>query len=481
MQRSLQYVGLSLVVLGAMLTVVPTGSFSTIAGDRPVDVAVAGDGDAFLAIVDTNNEVTKPGSSVTVAELENNLNSSMTVEYEASVDTDSLSVATPADTTTIRQGGREPLEVTCSPPNGGSGTATLTVDVIEAAGQSAVIRDATLEAPVEYDCPGRTSGSNAAIDPGSPPGDAVAYVDADHDYAYDEGERIVPRDEVPTFDNDSAHLVVAAGGETLSYSRIAVSAKSLTVGDTTLGANKELTLTAASDAVSLKDATLDSKNARVEVSGPTVTLGGAEIAAEDDATLTADAGPLTVADSPVDSKNGEVRLTGRSIDAVRSTLAAEGAVTATATAGAIDVSDASVDSKNGQIRLTGDSITADGATIAAGHAVTLTAEAGSSSLVGASVESKNGEIAVTADDSLAASSATFDTNAAIDLASSGDMTLDGTEISSKNGHATLALGRSSATLSVDNAVLRDRDSTVVYTPSGVTVDGTPAKGNVQAG
>jgi len=525
MQRSLQYVGLSLVVLGAMLTVVPTGSFSTIAGDRPVDVAVAGDGDAFLAIIDTNNEVTQPGSRVTVAELENNLNSTMTIEYEASVGTDSLSVANPAATATIRQGGREPLEVTCSPPNGGSGTATLTVDVIEASGRSATITDATLEAPVEYDCPGRTAG-NQPVDPGAPPGDAVAYVDSDHDYAYDKGERIVPRGELRSFDNDSAHLVVAAGGETLDYRnrKIEIGAKSITVGETTFASNREIKLEAESDAVSLKDTTIDAKNGEIEVTGPTVTAGSTTVTSNREVKLEAESGPLTFRDSTADPKNGKLELAGRSIAASRSTFTtnreikleadagslsladatvdstngkielkgrtidAGGASVTTNTeikleseVGELDVSDATVDSTNGKIELKGGSITADGASITTNTEIKLEAESGSISLTGSTVDSTNGKIEVKSGGRLSASSAVFDTNREIKLTSSGDMTLDGTEISSTNGQATLALGRASATLSVDNAVLQDRDSTVAYSPSGVGVTGTPATGSVQAG
>ncbi|WP_435185953.1 hypothetical protein [Halobellus sp. EA9] len=567
MQRSFQYIGLSLVILGAMLTIVPTGSFSTIAGDRPVDVAVAGDSEAFIAIIDTNNEVTQPGSATTVAELENNLESSMTVEYEASVDTDALAVQNPSETTTIRQGGRTPLEVTCSPPNGGSGTATLTVEIVEATGQSATIKDATLEVPVEYDCPGRTAG-NRPPEPGQPPGDAVAYVDDDHDYAYDEGERIVPRDEIPSFQNDSAHLVIAAGGETLDYTgKVQIKAKSVTVGEATLATNKKLKIEAEGGAISLRDstvdsqneklklkasevttsgttitakkkvkltaesggltltdatvesnngkiklkgypvdatgatitttkkikmesesgtlavadATVDSENGKIKLKGPSVDASGATITAAKKIKMKSESGTLTLADATVESKNGKIKLKGYPVDATGATITTTKKIKMESESGTLAVADATVDSKNGKVKLKGPSVDASGATITAAKKTKLTAESGELTVTDATVESKNGKIKLKSNAKLRASSAVIETSKKIKLTSSGDMTLDGAEISSTNGQATLTLNQASATLAIDKAVLQDRDSTVVYSPSGVTVTGTPAQGSVQAG
>lgn len=149
--------------------------------------------------------------------------------------------------------------------------------------------------------------------------------------------------------------------------------------------------------------------------------------------------------------------------------------------GTLDVSDATVESKNGKIELKASSITADGATITTNKEIKLEAESGAVSLVGTTVESKNGKIEIKSAGRLSAGGAVFETNKEITLTSSGDMTLDGAEISSKNGQATLTLNQASATLAIDKAVLQDRDSTVVYSPSGVTVTGTPAQGSVQAG
>jgi hypothetical protein len=481
MRRSFQAIGLSLIVLGAMLTIVPTGSYSSIAGDRPVDVTVAGDSEAFVAIIDTNNEVTQPGNPVTVAELENNLNSSMTVEYEASVDTDALAVRNPDQTRTVRQGGRAPLEVTCSPPNGGSGTATLTVEVVEAAGQSATIRDASLEVPVEYDCPGRTAG-NRPPEPGQPPGDAVAYVDDDHDYAYDEGERIVPRGEIPRFQNGSAHLVIAAGGETLDYNRqVQIKAKSVTVGDATLTTNKQLKIEAEGDAISFRDSTVDTKNGQIQLKASEITTSGTTITTNKQIKLTAESKALTVYDTTIDSKNGQIQLKGYPVDATDATITTNKQIKVESESGQLTLADATVDSKNGQIQLKGPSVGANGASITTNKQIKLTAESGELALTGATVESENGQIQLKSNAQLRASSAVIETNKQIKLTSSGDMTLDGAEISSTNGEASLTLNQASATLSVDGAVLQDRDATVVYSPGGVSVTGTPAQGSVQAG
>ncbi|MFA1609980.1 hypothetical protein [Halobellus rubicundus] len=522
MQRSLQYIGLSLVILGAMLTIVPTGSFSTIAGDRPVDVAVAGDSEAFIAIDGTNNVVTQPGSSTTVAELENNLDSGATVQYEASVSVGSLSVANPSETVTIPQGGTTPIEVSCVPPKGGAGTATLTIDVIEAESDSATITGATLEAPVEYDCPGRSGGGPP--DPGEPPGDAIAYIDGNEDLSFNEGDQIV--EDLASFDNDSAALVIAGGGETIDFrnAQVDIEAKSVVVDETTLKTNKQLKIEAddgtvsfrdstidtkngqvdlkakeitasgttitsnkqikvesESEALTLTDSTVDSKNGQVELKGPSVDASGSTVTTNKQVKLSSESGALTLTDATVDSKNGQIKLKGYPIDASGASITTNKQIDVESESGTLTLTDSTVDSKNGQIKLKSPSIDADRASITTNKQIKLTAESGALDITDATIQSKNGQIELKSNAELLASGAVIDTNKQIKLTSSGDMTLDNAEIRSKNGEASLTLNQASATLAIDGAVMQDRDSTVVYSPSGITVNGTPAQGSVQAG
>lgn len=172
MRRSLKYLGVVLIIVGAMLTVMPTAGFSNIAGERGVDVSIADDNSAFVAISDSDRVVRNPGGAQ-VTEIVNNLESSVTVQYEASVDTNALEVEEPSDTVTIFEGSAEPIEVRCTPSVGGSGTATLQIDIIEAQGDSATVTDATLETTVEYRCPppskggGKGGGNPGNGDPGN--------------------------------------------------------------------------------------------------------------------------------------------------------------------------------------------------------------------------------------------------------------------------------------------------------------------------
>ncbi|SEF65587.1 AsmA family protein [Halobellus limi] len=526
MNRSLLYVGLLFILVGATLTIVPTASFSTIAGDRPVDVSVADDSEAFVAVANTQTPVTQPGDGVAVAELVNNLDASMTVEYEASVTSGSVAVENPSRTVTIPQGGREPITVACSPPGGGAGTATLRIDVVEARGGSATITDATLETTVEYDCPGRPGGGPGQPgNPSGPPGGAVAYVDDDQDLEYDEGERTVSEGELAEFDNDSAHLVVAAGGGRINFrnSEVEMAAKSITVGDATLASNREITLEAEEGTLSLLDSTIDAKNGAIELSAGEITAADSTVSTNREISMSAESGALAFSDSHIDAKNGEIELSGRSIemprttvstnreismsagsgsltltdatidakngaielagsrvDAARATISTNAAITATADSGTLRLTDATVDSKNGEIELGGGSIDAAGATISTNVGISLATESGDLQLGEATVESKNGEVTVESSGDLLASGAVFETNVEISLSASGDVLLDAARLTSSNGQATVALDVESATLSIDSAVLDDRDSTITYSPSEAAVTGTPSRGSVQA-
>jgi hypothetical protein len=183
MNRSLWYLGLLLIATGVTVSAVPTGSYSTIAGDRPVDVSVADENEGPIALVETGNDVTRPGRGpgnapgngngpgnapgsgnddgnqpeTAVAAFVNNMDTAVTVTYEASVDADEVVLRTTSDEITIQRGGQKRLFAACDPPNGGAGTATMTVTVVEANADGTTISDAEFEAQFSYDCPGRDS------------------------------------------------------------------------------------------------------------------------------------------------------------------------------------------------------------------------------------------------------------------------------------------------------------------------------------
>ncbi|WP_144906343.1 DUF4097 domain-containing protein [Halobellus captivus] len=525
MRRAWLYVGLAFVLVGAMLTIVPTASFSTIAGDRPVDVSVADDSAAFVAVSNTNTPVSQPENSVAVAELVNNLDGAMTIEFEASIDSSTVAVETPSDTATVQQGGRHPIYAACSPPNGGSGTATLQIDVIEARGGSATVTDATLETLVEYDCPGKGGGGGPG-GPSGPPGGAVAYVDENGNHAYDEGERTVTRNELAEFDDDSAALVIAADGRRVQFGNreVDIAARSIAVGDGSLSSNREVTLEADGGTLSMSGSTIESQNGAIELSGSEVTASDATVATNEEISVNAGSGALSIGDSTIESSNGEIELSGRSIDAPRTTVRTNEAISLDADSGSVGLSeatiesqngaidiggsnidaskaaistnteislaadggeltltDATVDSTNGEIDLAGGSIQAAGASISTDVGIGLTAESGTLQLGEASVTSSNGELEIESAADILASGAAFETNVGIAFSASGDVLLDAARVASSNGQAEVALGVESATLSVDRATLDDRDGTLTYDPSGVTVEGTPARGSVQAG
>ncbi|WP_049985336.1 hypothetical protein [Halobellus rufus] len=519
-------VGVLFIVVGAGAAAVPTGSFSTIAGDRPVDVSVADDSAAFVAVAGTDTVVSQPGDGVDVAHLRNNFESAATIEYEASVDASAVSVENPSDTVTIGPSGSTPISAVCAPPAGGSGTATLQVSIVEADAGNARVTDATLETTVEYDCPGGAGGGPAQPPtPSGPPGDAVAYVDENGNYAYDEGEPIVSRSELAAFDDDEATLVIAAGGDRIEFRNreVDIEAKQVAIGDATLGSNRGISLSADGGEISLSDSTVDSKNGEVSFEGGSITAAGSTVATNREIGLSADGGALTFTDSTIDSKNGEIELAGESVfvdgstvstnrgislSADPGTLSAAGAtvdstngaielegssidasgaqittnteISLAADGGPLTLTDATVDSTNGEIELSGGSVDADGAQIDTNTGISIASSSGDVRLRTASVTSTNGEIEVESAARILASGAVFDTNVDVSLAASGDVDVDNGQATSQNGAVSVELDLETATLSVDGAVFDDRDGTLTYSPEEAAVSGTPARGSVAA-
>jgi len=523
MYQWLKVVGLLLIVVGAGAAAVPTGSFSSIAGDRPVDVSVADDSAAFVAISGTDNVVSQPGNGVAVATLRNNFESSATIEYEASIDASAVAPEQSSRTVSLGPGESTPISAVCTPPSGGAGTTTLQVSIVEADAGNAKVTDATLETTVEYDCPGGGAGPAQPPTPTGPPGDAVAYIDENGNYAYDEGEPIVPRNELASFDDDSANLVIAADGDRIEFRNreVAIEAGSVAIGDTTLGSNRAIMLSAEGE-IALSKSTIDAKNGEIDLSGGSVTAAESTVTTNREISIAADGGTLTFTDSTIDSKNGEIDLSGdsvfvdgstvttnrgisiaadsgtlsassatidstngeieldgRSVDAGEAQITTNREITISADGGTLTLTDATVDSTNGDIDLSGGTVEAAGATIDTNTAISISSSSGDVRLTTASVTSTNGEIEVESAARVLASGAVLETNVEISIVASGDVDLGNGQLTSQNGQVSIDLDRDSATLSIDGTVLDDRDGTITYSPAAATVSGTPARGTVQ--
>ncbi|ADQ68703.1 hypothetical protein C499_13190 [Halogeometricum borinquense DSM 11551] len=522
MSRSLWYLGLLLIIGGVTLGAVPTSSYSTIAGDRPVSVSVADDDEAFLALTETGATVRNPGngdgnSGTAIASLVNNLDSDMTVSYEASVDTDAVSLKTTSETTTIDRGSQERIFASCNPPNGGSGTATLTVTVNEAEAANAKITDATLQAQFDYDCPGNGGGH-----PGPPHG--VAYIDTNGNGAYDDGEAILTKSEALSFEDEDENLVIHPDRERLSSRwEIEIEARSLIVREATLRTNRdvsietesggvtfvdsgvsttngeieiegssvvasrstfetnrEVSIEAEDGEVSLAASTIDTKNGKVEVKGGRIDAQNSQFRSNTKIELTAEQGSVSLSGATVDSVNGKVEVVGRSVSAPNADISTNSEISLIGS-NAVTLTGATVDSTNGQVAVYGNSISARNAEITTNSEIVLNTENGHIDLVDSTVRSTNGEIKISSDGLLDATRATVETNSDISLGSVGDMTLTEATVSTVNGGITAQLSRDSATLSVDGTVIRVRGGSgvLVYSPDDVTVSGTPDEGTVR--
>jgi hypothetical protein len=157
-----------------------------------------------------------------------------------------------------------------------------------------------------------------------------------------------------------------------------------------------------------------------------------------------------------------------------------GDLTLSAGAGGIEVTDQSISATSGDT-----SIKSSGATVLDGSSVESTTgqivvEGETVSAVGSSVVAQNGGLTVKATaGELDATSATLrsDTDD-LTLESNGDMYVESASLEAPIGSATASLNQGSNTLFVDGAVIDDRDQDLVYSPNGITVDGSPSSGTV---
>ncbi|WP_435128031.1 Ig-like domain-containing protein [Halobaculum sp. D14] len=265
-------------------------------------------------------------------------------------------------------------------------------------------------------------------DGGEPlPSGAVAFNDANENGVYDDGETTYTDSDLQDFQNTNVDLVVerdvTANGFDIQAASITVeSGATMTVQD--YGAT---TLQAENGAVRVAGTidTTDATGAQVTLNGDSVDVSGGTIRSAASISVTASAGEVSLDGATIDNTGGN----GRSFD-----------VTATGTVSAEDA----------EITVTG--------------LLRLGANGGPLDASGAELDVSSGS------------------NADLDLISNGDMTLTNAElVGDQYSSFDAELSTSSATLSVDGAVIRRGNGNakvLVYSPDDITVSGSATVGTV---
>jgi hypothetical protein len=190
MDRNLWYLGLLLIAAGVTFAAVPSAGFGALFGDSADGLPGDGRSEGPISLVATDTEVTDagPGSEstdstsrtaagtteedrtseagVVVAALVNDADATINVTYRARTDADAIALRNASDTVTIPQGGQHRLFARCVASTEASGTARLTVTVVETSANTTA-SNRELDVRVAYDCTGgetataRTSGRTA--------------------------------------------------------------------------------------------------------------------------------------------------------------------------------------------------------------------------------------------------------------------------------------------------------------------------------
>jgi hypothetical protein len=340
------------------------------------------------------------------------------------------------------------------------------------------------------------------------PPSAVAFDDADDDLQYDDGETTYTEPEVRELSDGSVRLVVPSESPTIDVPNrpIVISVRKITADAGFEAENRRISLT-ATESIDVAGQTIDSTSGSITLDANRITAQGARFLAQNDpVSVIASGGPVDVIGATIDSTSGSVTVEGSSVTATDVSVAAQNdPVTVTATSGAVDMVGGTIDSTSGSVTVEGSSVTATDVSVTAPNdAVSVTATGGLADVSRMSVDSTSGVVTLRGE-TVVATNADIDgqnddievsarergggpldvtglaattANGDIVLESTGDVTLDAAELRSTNGQATAALGRGSATLSVDEAVVADTDDTLTYDPNGVSVSGTTSAGSV---
>lgn len=157
--ETLRRVGLMLVVVGALALVTQVVAFSSVSANRAANLTVVDDPDAYLGMKNASDlGVGTFSGTGNVSRITNNLNQDLhTLDVDVTItnDDDRLAVSDGFDGS-LAAGDSTKLELSCQ--RGGSGTATIQVDVPLASGTAVNIEGASISFDLDYDCQGRSGG-----------------------------------------------------------------------------------------------------------------------------------------------------------------------------------------------------------------------------------------------------------------------------------------------------------------------------------
>lgn len=161
----------------------------------------------------------------------------------------------------------------------------------------------------------------------------------------------------------------------------------------------------------------------------------------------------------VRNRNEEISITANSITVETDIRSRNGGVVLESTGGGIDASGQTLRSRNEGVEIT---------------------SSGPVDISDATIRSRNEAVVVESGDRIDAQRVDIRSrNGDIEFTSVGDIDLTDAKLDGRNGAKTADLGTASATLTVDGAEIEGKSTqTLRYGPSGVTVDGSPAKGSV---
>ena len=163
----------------------------------------------------------------------------------------------------------------------------------------------------------------------------------------------------------------------------------------------------------------------------------------------------------VEDRNGGVSITANSLTAETDFRSRNGGVDIEATGGDVDLNGQTARSRNGDVSISA---------------------SGDVDITDATLRSRNEDITVESSGTITAERSSLRTrNGDVSLTSVGSIDPTDATLRTRNGDLTADLGTNSATLTVEGTafVRRSGPGTLLYSPGGVTVQGTPEQGSTQ--
>lgn len=155
MARRVTVIALCVALAGAMIIVGPTFGFSTLAADRGVIVDVADDSSSANLGLESESDVGEirgDDEPVQVGTLYNNFGEEIdTFAFDITNDDGALAVVNPDYDTVVQSDDSEPVTIECVSSDS-PGTRTITIEVVEASGETVSVQGASFTATVDIQC-----------------------------------------------------------------------------------------------------------------------------------------------------------------------------------------------------------------------------------------------------------------------------------------------------------------------------------------